>query len=203
MHNINRKNCVEAWRGEQRGAVDFSQPMPDKVWAAQEGDPMRPDWFPRSLYGHQSDNASRFELALDPVTPKKLPWKSPRTEFTPVKGLFPQRAGQSRPRPEGVHPSFARILNRGETFRGLLGRRVPKRHLTVLVELASYARPRCGEPSARRIAGEVIEHGRMRSGAGHEARELSSLPVKRKADACIKHTPPHQRWKRAQTQGDE
>ncbi len=94
MHNINRKNCVEAWRGEQRGAVDFSQPMPDKVWAAQEGDPMRPDWFPRSLYGHQSDNASRFELALDPVTPKKLPWKSPRTEFTPVKGLFPQRAGQ-------------------------------------------------------------------------------------------------------------
>lgn len=123
--------------------------------------------------------------------PKKLPWKSLRTELIPVKGLFPQRAGQSRPRPDGVHPSFAQIRNRVGTFRGLLGRRVPKRHLTDLVELASYARPRCGEPPERGIAGEVIEQGSMRSGAGREARpECLCSPYKRKAELCPKNKSP-------------
>lgn len=65
---------------------------------------------------------------------KKLPWKAPRAELIPAKASFPQRAGQSRPRPEVSSPLLP-------SQEGLSGgqkrRRVRFGHLTLLWELAS------------------------------------------------------------------
>lgn len=125
--------------------------------------------------------------------PKKLPWKSLRTEFDPVKGLFPQRAGQSRPRPDVFFPSFASFRN-GEDFPGAkIGDAFDLDISPYEVELASSALPRFDPPSARRRVGEVSRTGRMRSGADREARlRCLCSPYKRKADLCAEKTGPQQ-----------
>lgn len=115
---------------------------------------------------------------------KKLSWKCLRSEFDPEKGLFPQRAGQSRPRPEGVLPSFAPFWKQVGTFRGpkSAARSIWTSH-PMKWSWHLNALPRFGPPSARRRAGEVSEHGRMRPGADREARQgCLCSPYKRKAD---------------------
>lgn len=117
---------------------------------------------------------------------KKLPWKCTRAEFDPAKCLFPQRAGQSRLRPDGVLPSFARLRDfPGAKIGGAFD-----------LDISPYewswsltALPRFGQPSARRMAGEVSEHGRMRPGADREARRRCLCsPYKRKAVLCPENT---------------
>ena len=47
---------------------------------------MRPDWFARPSYSHQSDIARRFELALYRLTPKSCLEANQRAELIPANG---------------------------------------------------------------------------------------------------------------------
>ena len=50
---------------------------------------MRPDWFARLSYSHQSDFARRFELALYRLTPKSCLEANQRAELIPANGELP------------------------------------------------------------------------------------------------------------------
>ncbi len=56
------------------------------------------------------------------------------------------------------------------------------------VELASYVLPRFGEPSSRRIAGEVSGQAGSDPGHGREAEEVSDAPRKAESGAMPEGT---------------
>ena len=81
-------------------------------------------------------------------------------------------------------PLFCALPGTGATFRRLLGRRVPKRHLTLQWSWHLNALPRFGQPCRKaECAGEVIEQGRMRSGAGREGKAIPCTPRKAESGA--------------------
>lgn len=127
----------------------------------------------RFAYGEV--NRVRRIGAFFPLHSKKQPWDgSNRRRVDHVS------SGQcGSPQPVGISgesksrwcsPLFCRVPDTARTFRG--PNTAARSDLGIspfVVELASYALPRFGQPSARRMAGEVSEHGRKRPGAGHEA----------------------------------
>jgi hypothetical protein len=100
------------------------------------------------------------ELALSPwVRLKKLPWNeaigAELATRLPDKVRVPQRAGQSRLRPEVSSPLLG-VTSYGRHFPGARSGDTFASDISPFeVELASYALPGFGEPSSRRIAGEV------------------------------------------------
>lgn len=128
---------------------------------------------------------TRFELAHRLLTPKSC-LGNVRAPTSAAKGLFPQQVTVlGKQRSKVLPPLYDYLARVG--FRGLLGRRVPKRHLTQLSG-AGHSRPSPGmvQPlTSSGMVGEVMEQGRKRSGAGREAKSLSRSPYKRKAESCL------------------
>ena len=77
---------------------------------------MPPDWC-LAIISELSETRKTVRIGAKPSTTQKLPWVRSRAELIPAKVRCPQRAGQSRPRPDVSFPSFVAFRN-GANFPG-------------------------------------------------------------------------------------
>lgn len=122
-------------------------------------------------------NASRvMRIGAFPIYRKKLPRNKTACRVHSGKGRVPQRAGQSRPRPEGAHPSLS-LPDAGEfPGAGMATRSNQASHPIKWSWHLNCPPPVWLAATKVGIAGEVIEQGRKRSGAGREALGISYAP---------------------------
>jgi len=121
---------------------------------------------------------------------KKLPWNeaigAESATRLPDKVRVPQRAGQSRLRPEVSSPLLPRAFG-WRTFRGPVA---ATRSLRTSDPFSGSwhlnARSRCGEPSRVENRRSGRWAGRKRSGAGREAQEFLDAPRKAENGLCPK-----------------
>ena len=130
---------------------------------------------------------ARFELAFDRTHSEKTALDLGVCADITRQNSDPQRAGQSRPRPDGVHPSLR--LPRTGRFPGVL-RATRSEEASCAIKWSWHlnALPRYGPAAA--IAGmarKVIEHGRKRPGQAVKRQGIPlRSPYKRKAVLCLK-----------------
>ena len=117
-----------------------------------------------------------MRIGAFPIYRKKLPWNKTACRVHSGEGRVPQRAGQSRPRPEGAHPSLS-LPDTGEfPGAGMATRSNQASHPIKWSWHLNCPPPVWLAATKVGIAGEVIEQGRKRSGVGREALGISCAP---------------------------
>ena len=126
------------------------------------------------------------------LIPKKLPWNDGQTRRASKlawPALHDRLGCPGKAKPDGVLLSLP-LPNTGGFPQAPRATRSEEASHAIKWSLARYALPRSGPAAADAgMAREVIEQGRMRSGAGREAPGETFLcsPYKRKAELCPRH----------------
>ncbi len=164
----------------KRLALDICARSPQKVWAGttvKSSGPAVSIALIRDLLAVSQQVYANWRFPL--FTAKKLPWvEAIAAELIPAKVKAHDRLGYpGKAKPDVVLPSFGGCLIRP----ALSGGQNPATRSVWTSHPLKWswhlnALPRSGQPLERGMTGEVSEQGRMRSGAGREAKETPCAP---------------------------